>query len=55
MIEFGKKPKCCVCQDEADIGYEKAWYCFRHIPTKREKIGRYSGRSETPYGSYDQR
>lgn len=56
VITEWKRPVCCVCNKYADIMCaDDKWYCFRHIPKKREIIGRYSGRSMTPYGRYEDR
>jgi hypothetical protein len=47
----------CHCGRMAIREIDSVFYCFKHNrpPKTREIIGRYSGKSQTPYGGYEER
>ena len=62
MIVFGSYVQCQhetpdgKCPLQASVRFNGKVYCKQHKPkAEKELVGHYSGRSETPYGSYENR
>jgi hypothetical protein len=53
-MKFGELPICCVCSSRDIFLIElDNYYCERHIPKNRDKIGKYSGASRRIKGGYE--
>ena len=58
MVNFGDRVLCSIdgCELEAIVRKDNKLFCKVHIPkNKPQRIGKYSGKSQTPYGSYENR